>query len=137
MWRHSAAAAIVSLAWLLGGCATIVKGTTQSVAINTPGVTGAQCTLKSAAIGSKVVSTPATIVLDKSHESIAVVCKKECYQDGTGIISSNTETMAAGNLIAGGIIGLGVDAASGALNKYNAENQFALVPIQGCKPRTA
>jgi hypothetical protein len=121
----------------IAGCATLTKGTTQSVVVSTPGVTGAQCTLKSAAIGSKVVSTPATIVLDKSVESIAVTCKKECFQDGTGLIASNTETMAAGNLIAGGIIGLGVDAASGAMNKYNAENQFAMVPIAGCKPRVA
>jgi hypothetical protein len=137
MVRYSAVFAIATATLVGVGCATITKGTTQPVAITTPGVTGAQCTLKSAAIGSKVVSSPATIVLEKSQESIAVVCKKECFQDGTGIISSNTEAMAAGNLIAGGIIGLGIDAASGAMNKYNAENQFAMVPIQGCKPRTA
>ena len=121
----------------LTGCATITKGTTQSVAINTPGVTGAQCTLTSAKIGSKVVSTPATIVLDKGSDNVSVMCKKECYQDATGIIASNTEAMAAGNVIAGGIIGLGVDAASGAMNRYSEDNQVAMVPIKGCKPRSA
>jgi hypothetical protein len=129
--------ATIAGALSVAGCATITKGTTQPVAINTPGVTGAQCTLTSAAIGSKVVSTPATVVLDKSQDSISVVCKKECYQDAAGIISSNTEAMAAGNIIAGGVIGLGIDAASGAMNKYNGDNQFAMVPIQGCKPRSA
>lgn len=127
------AAALV--AGIAGGCATITKGTTQQVSLNTPGVTGAQCTLVSSAIGTKVVSTPATMTLDKGSDNIAVTCKKECFQDGTGIIASSTETMAAGNLIAGGIIGLGVDAASGAMNKYNAENQIAMVPIPGCRAR--
>ena len=131
-----AGAAIVAAA-LLAGCATITKGTTQSVAVNTPGVTGAQCTLTSAKIGTKVVSTPATIVLDKGSDNVSVMCKKECYQDASGIIASNTEAMAAGIVIGGGIIGLGVDAASGAMNRYSEDNQIAMVPIKGCKPRSA
>lgn len=114
-------------------CATLTKGTTQQVVINTPGAAGAQCTLTSSAIGTKVVTTPATIVLDKSQDAIAVTCRKECYQDGVGIIASNTEAMSAGNIVFGGVVGLGVDAVSGAMNKYNADNQIAMVPIQGCK----
>lgn len=66
--------------------------------------------------------------------AIAVTRKKECYQDGVGVISSSTETMTAGNLIAGGVVGLAVDAASGAMNTYNEVNQIAMVPIAGCKP---
>lgn len=128
----TAAAAIIA-----AGCATITKGTTQSVAVNTPGVPGAQCTLSSPGIGQKVLSTPASIVLDKASDNITVVCKKECYQDGVGIIASHTETMAAGNIIAGGVVGLGVDAVSGAMNRYNADNQFAMVPVPGCKPPKA
>ncbi len=120
---------------LLAGCATIVKGTTQQVVLSTPGVPGAQCTPVSSAIGTKVVATPASMTLDKGADNIAVTCKKECYQDGTGIIASSTEAMAAGNIIAGGVIGLGVDAVSGAMNKYNAENQIAMVPIPGCRAR--
>ena len=129
--------AVLTAAAPLGGCATITKGTTQSIAVNTPGVSNAQCTLTSAKIGTKVVSTPATIVLDKGSDNVSVMCKKECYQDATGIIASNTEAMAAGNVIAGGIIGLGVDAASGAMNRYSEDNQIAMVPIKGCKPRSA
>lgn len=126
---------ILAFAALTGlpGCATIVKGTTQKIAVNTPGVTGATCELSSSAIGKKIVKTPATITLEKSSQAIAVRCKKACYQDGTGIISSNTEAMAAGNIVAGGIIGLGIDAASGAMNKYNTRNDITMVPIQGCR----
>jgi hypothetical protein len=117
------------------GCATLTKGTTQAVALNTPGAAGAQCTLNSAAVGTKVVTTPTTITLDKSQENITVLCKKECFQDGSGVINSSTETMAAGNILVGGVVGLGVDAVSGAMNKYNPDNQIAMVPIPGCKPR--
>jgi len=115
------------------GCATIVKGTTQQISLNTPGAPGAQCTLVSEGIGTKTVTTPATLVLDKSQHNVAVTCKKQCFQDGVGIISSSTEGMAAGNIIAGGVVGLGIDAASGAMNKYNPDNQIAMVPVAGCK----
>jgi uncharacterized protein YceK len=131
--RHASALAII-VASILSGCATITKGTTQSLAINTPGAPGAQCTLTSSAIGSRSVVTPATIVLDKSKDAIAVRCQKECYQDGSAIIASNTETMTAGNVVAGGVIGLGIDAATGAMNKYNDQTDVAMVPIQGCRP---
>lgn len=117
----------------VAGCATIVKGTTQQISVSTPGVPDAQCTLTSSAVGTKVVNTPATITLEKGSDNVAVICRKKCYQDATGIIASNTETMTAGNIIAGGVIGLGVDAASGAMNKYNTDNQFAMVPIPGCR----
>ncbi len=103
--------------------------------MNTPAAPGAQWTLASEGIGTKLVTTPATVVPDKSQHNVTVSCKKECFQDGTGIIASSTETMMPGNLLVGGVVGLGVDAASGAMNKYNAENQIAMVPIQGGKAR--
>lgn len=134
--RFSALVAVTMTGALhVGACATITKGTTQAVSLNTPGAPGAQCTLTSNAIGSKTLITPATIVLDKSQENVAVTCKKECFQDGAGIIASSTETMAAGNILVGGVVGLGVDAVSGAMNKYNAENQIAMVPIPGCRAK--
>jgi hypothetical protein len=41
--------------------------------------------------------------------------------------------MAAGNVIFGGIIGLGVDAASGALNKYPDMMTVATTPDPACR----
>jgi hypothetical protein len=119
----------------VAGCASIAKGTTQAVALDTPGVPGATCSLTSAGIGSRVVQTPSSMILDKSQHNISVSCKKECYQDGIGIIPSHTEAMTAGNVIVGGVVGLAVDAASGAMNKYNDTNQITMVPIPGCKPK--
>jgi hypothetical protein len=125
-------------AFALAACASITKGTNQIVAVNTPGVAGATCTLTSPAIGSQLVVTPGTVTLEKSKESVAVRCTKECYVEGGGVIASNMEAMTAGNIILGGVIGLGVDAASGAMNKYTPEIQVVMTPIQGCHvPGTA
>jgi hypothetical protein len=118
---------------LLPSCATIVKGTTQTIAINSPGVAGARCQLRSGAIGTVDVVTPATVTLEKSQENITVHCTKECFQDGAGIVTSFTEGLAAGNIIAGGVIGLGIDAASGAMNKYAPDTIIVMTPIQGCR----
>jgi hypothetical protein len=119
--------------FLLAACASITKGTTQVVSVTTPGVNGATCTLTSGAIGSKVVVTPGTVTLDKSQEAVNVRCTKECYLDGAAIISSNTEGMTAGNVILGGVIGLGIDAASGAMNKYASDTQIIMVADPACR----
>ena len=81
------------------------------------------------------VVTPATVTLPKGQDNIKVACKKECFADGVGIISSNVEGMTAGNVILGGVIGLGVDAATGAMNKYTEQNQIVMVASPGCRAR--
>ena len=129
MWRPLSVCALV----LMTGCATIVKGTTQNVAIETPGVEGAECELSSPDIGTKTVVTPATLELEKSQHNVSVTCRKRCYQDGVGVIASYTEGMAAGNVVIGGVIGLGVDAATGAMNKYADRTSILMVPVQGCR----
>jgi hypothetical protein len=125
------ALAVVS-SFLLVGCATIVKGTTQTVAIDTPGVPGAVCTISSQN-GPKMVSTPGTVVLDKGSTALPIQCTKQCYLTGSSVIPSGTEAMTAGNVILGGVIGLGVDAATGAMNKYPDMVTVAMMPDQACR----
>lgn len=122
---------LVFAAMALAGCATVVKGTDQQVSLDTPGFPGATCTLTSNGFGMRRVVTPATVELPKSKHNVAVNCKKGCAK-GTGIISSGVEAMTAGNVILGGVVGLGVDAATGAMNKYNENNQIALYEDPEC-----
>ena len=126
---------IGALALACVGCATIVKGTSQVVTLSTPGANGAVCTLTSPAITTVTVTTPGSVTLEKSKENIAVICTRRCFQDGSGVIASSAEITTAGNLLIGGVIGLGVDAAGGAMHKYNADNQIVMVPIPGCARR--
>jgi len=124
---------ILAVGMLLVGCASITRGTSQTVAVNTPGVAGATCTLSAPSIGAQTVVTPATVSLPKGRDNISVHCSKDCYQDGAGVIASTVEGMTAGNILLGGVVGLGVDAASGAMNSYTPEIQVVMVPIPGCR----
>jgi len=123
--------AMLALALTLVGCATITKGTTQTVAVDTPGVAGATCTVQTQS-GPRGVVTPGSVVLDKGSSPLPISCTKECYVAGSTIIPSGTETMAAGNVVFGGVIGLGVDALSGAMNKYPDVVTVAMIPDQNC-----
>ena len=121
----------VALAACVGSCATITRGTSQNVAVDTPGVPGAMCTIQTQS-GPQVVTTPGSVVLAKGSTALPIQCTKECYLTGSSIIPSGTETMAAGNVVFGGVIGLGVDAASGAMNKYPDIVTVAMTPDPHC-----
>ena len=117
----------------LAGCATITKGTTQVVAVDTPGVAGALCTIQTQS-GPQTVTTPGSVTLSKGSNALPIQCTKECYLTGSSIIPSGTEAMAAGNVIFGGVVGLGVDAASGAMNKYPDIVTVGMNPDPACRP---
>jgi hypothetical protein len=66
---------VYSLALLLAACATITKGTTQTVAIDTPGVPGATCTILTQN-GPQVVATPGSVVLSKGSSALPIQCTR-------------------------------------------------------------
>lgn len=116
----------------LAGCATIAHGTTQTVAVNTPGVPGAVCTLTSPSIGSQTITTPGVITLAKGSSAVSIRCSKACYGDGAGVLTSSMDGMTAGNVVVGGVIGLGVDAATGAMNQYAPQADIVMTPDDSC-----
>jgi hypothetical protein len=128
------AGALAACAAILSGCATLTKGTSQIVVIDTPGVPAARCTIQIQS-GPQVVVTPGSVNLSKSSNSLPIQCTKPGYLPGTSIIASGTEAMSAGNVILGGVIGLGVDAASGAMNKYPNIVTVAMVPDPASQPQ--
>jgi hypothetical protein len=127
--RRIAAMAVLSAAcaMLLAACATITKGTSQLVAVDTPGVADAVCKISTSS-GPQMVATPGTVTLSKGSASLPIQCVKECYVNGTSVIPSNAEAMAAGNVIFGGVVGLG-----GALNKYPDQVTVAMTPDPACQ----
>ena len=122
-------------ALLAAGCSTITTGTTQPVSIVTVGVEGATCELTSPEVGTVTVVTPAQAVLPKSQHSVRVLCRKECYADGQGIINSTFEEMTAGNLLVGGVVGVAVDASSGAMNRYDNRVEVQMARNNSCKAK--
>jgi len=122
------ALATLVLATLLSGCATIVKGTDQTVTVTTT-PSGAMCELKRDGQTVAVVNpTPGSANIEKSKDDISVLCGKEGYQGGGGSLSSSFQGMTFGNLLFGGIIGVAVDAGSGAMHKYEKSVHVTLIP---------
>lgn len=110
--------ALLAIGLLSSGCASIVKGTDQNIAINTD-PNDATCTVKrNGATISVIEETPHILLVPKSRNDLAIACKKQGYEPSLTVVNSEGEVMTAGNLIFGGLIGLGVDAATGAINKY-------------------
>lgn len=112
---------------LLGGCASIVKGTNQSISITTTPVDGARCELSNNKGTWYVNNTPASITVHRSFEELNVRCEKRGYGKGRLSVKSNTTASVAGNVLLGGVIGAGVDVANGAAYDYP---QNIVVPLR-------
>jgi hypothetical protein len=112
----------------LASCASIVEGTDQTLAIKTD-PTEAECTLtQEGNMVGKIDKTPGVLTLDKSKEDLIVECSKDGHFKEITSVSSSFEGMTFGNIIFGGIIGVGIDAASGAMNHYPEEVTVLLTP---------
>ena len=103
---------------LLGGCATITQGSTDTVTVDTR-PPGASCEIRQGGdVIAVVAPTPGSIVAPKSAADLSVRCSRDGYRDAVGALASEFQPMTFGNVIFGGVIGVAVDAASGAMNRY-------------------
>jgi hypothetical protein len=111
---------LVSLGQMVG-CAAIVSGTNQSVTVETRSdagpVSGASCKLSNNK-GVWYVNTPGSTMVSRSYEDMLVRCEKELMEAGQASVKSSTKAMAFGNILFGGVIGAGVDVATGAAYDY-------------------
>ena len=110
---------IVALAAALGGCASVTRGTTENISIaSTPA--GAEATISGLEVPT-TCTTPCAIVAKRSAD-ISITFAKPGYQ--TEVVTLTKEVPVngaagfAGNILAGGLIGMGVDAATGAAQDH-------------------
>ncbi len=113
--------AAAGLSLILGGCASLTTGQTQSISVETRTdagpVSGAQCRLSNNK-GTWFVTTPGSASVQRSFEAMAVRCEKEQHEPGIASVQSSTKAMAFGNILFGGIIGGAVDISTGAAYDY-------------------
>lgn len=95
-------------------CATVINGTTQRVPVSSDPV-GAYVFVD----GNPVGCTPTQIELKRKYDHL-ITLSKEGYEDETIRVEPVLSAAVAGNIIAGGFIGWGVDAINGA--------QYRLIP---------
>lgn len=103
---------------MLTSCASIVSGNQQSISVNTGHVQGATCALENNKGKWYVNRTPASVTVQRSYTDLVVTCEKKGISHGEKRIASHTKGMAFGNILFGGVIGVGVDMANGAAYDY-------------------
>lgn len=100
----------------LSGCASIMTGTTQRIAVDSS-PSGAQCNLSRANQPLGAVVTPGQIEVSKSAYSIQVDCDRNGVR-GQTLVASHLQAATFGNALVGGAVGAGVDFYTGAAHSY-------------------
>jgi hypothetical protein len=120
MVRTSVLAAVACVL-LCSGCASIVSGTNQSLSVTTSSegadVDGAKCALANDK-GSWFVTSPGSVTVRRSFQDLMITCTLDGHDKAEQLFKSSTKGMVAGNVLIGGVIGIGVDVASGAAYDY-------------------
>lgn len=125
---------LVPLLGLAGGCATITRGTTEAFVVESE-PPGANVRLST----GETCRTPCTLK-KKRKESFVVHIEKEGYEpvevQVTNQVAGGGAAGMAGNVIFGGLVGAGVDAASGAMLELVPNPvKVKLVPLGAARPQ--
>ena len=111
------------------GCATIINGSTQSVPVSSSPL-GATLIVD----GLSQYTTPCELELKRKRDHMLVFTKPG-YHDTTFQLKRTLSGAVAGNLLAGGPIGWGVDAISGGQHKLVPPVvHVTLAPVQASGP---
>ncbi len=110
---------IAALSVMLGGCASVTRGTTENISISsTP--SGVEAIVSGMDVPT-TCTTPCAVVV-KRNADISITFQKEGYEPQIVPLSRDVPTAGAagfaGNLLLGGVIGMGVDAATGAATDH-------------------
>ena len=110
---------IAALCAVVGGCASVARGTTENISIlSTP--PGAEATVSGLDVPT-VCMTPCSVVVKRSAD-VAVAFQKEGYAPQTVQLTKEIQSTGAagfaGNVLIGGLVGMGVDAYTGAATDH-------------------
>lgn len=114
-------AALLLVASATQACASIIDGQNQTLSVSTFPKSSATCKLSNGKGTWYVNKTPGTVTVTRGYDDMVTTCELAGFGKGTVTSKSSTKAMAAGNIIFGGIIGGGVDMATGAAYDYPSE----------------
>lgn len=120
-------AVLLGAALAVTGCASIASGTSQQIMVNT-NPPGATCDFVREGNVIAKVNTPGDVTIRKTKHDILLKCSKEGYQEATYFNHSGIEEMTYGNAIIGGLVGWGIDSATGSDNRYDGYVNMSMVP---------
>ena len=124
------------------GCASVTRGTTENISITS---TPAGATAELSGLDNPTACITPCVVVAKRSADITVTVNKEGYEPQviplTKEIPGTGAAGFAGNLLVGGLVGMGVDAATGAAQDHKPNpvivtlQPIAPVPPRAAKPR--
>lgn len=124
----AAPAALACSLAVVSGCASIMDGDDQTIVVETIPA-GASCELTRDGYTIAIIrSTPGEAHVDRSSDDIMVLCELEGHAPGHAVLSSDINLSAGGNLIVGGLPGVGFDLLSGAAFEYDKRVLVVLSP---------
>ncbi|BCX19073.1 MAG: hypothetical protein KatS3mg117_2755 [Geminicoccaceae bacterium] len=122
----------------LAGRATVESGTSQTLLVETPGVTAAACRLADNRQGVWCrPATPGAVTVHRGDGPVHVVCEKEGYETTAVTVEEEFAAATLGNVILGGAVGIFVDAVSGAAQRYPDKLVGWMKPTQFASPEDA
>ena len=128
MARINLALAVVALALLGSGCATLTTGHEQALTIHTD-PDGATCDAsRELKIVASLAATPGQVTLEKASSAIDISCRKTGHQPMNLRVDSEVQGWTFGNILIGGLVGLALDAWTGAMHEYPQFITLTLVP---------
>jgi hypothetical protein len=123
-------------AMLLSGCASVVRGTSETVSVNSQ---PADASIRTS-LGHSCPTSPCVVEVSRKT-TFTAFAEKPGYKPGQIYIdtkfSGGGAAGLAGNILLGGVIGVGVDAATGAtLDHYPNPATIVLVPVDSADEST-
>lgn len=125
------AIALMAATLALSACATIVEGSTDTISLSTTPPTNATCSLvnQRGSYSTYTGAGPSPVTVSKSRTDLNVTCiDPRSGAQGQSTVVSDVEPWAFGNIILGGLIGLGIDWSTGAAYNYP---ESATIPMGG------
>lgn len=110
----------VAIALAAGGCASIIDGTTQTVAVETyidGRAAPADCKLSNSR-GVWYVTPPGATKVQRAYGDLTVDCTAKGSSAVSQSVPSSTKALVFGNILLGGLLGAGIDIANGAAYDY-------------------
>lgn len=124
----------IAIALMLGACGTVTRGTTADVTFKSE-PPGAKVQLST---GMVCAATPCTFQISRKQEFIASFTMDGYEPQSIDVktdVSGGGAAGFAGNVLVGGVIGMGVDVATGAALDHQPNPVFAtLVPVPKPQP---
>jgi hypothetical protein len=132
--RIAAVAAGAAIVLCLSGCAAVSHGTSQEIAVSTPPVTGALCTLTNPR-GKWQILSPGSANVLRSKGDIEIVCRKRGWNDAIATNKSVPAKSANLGPLAGAVwMSDEVDAMMGANNDYTPKIEVPMTPAAPPSP---